>query len=120
MTGKPDENASMNGQPLRMIPDTIPGVVCQFNARRTGERGPGRTLAGTTGTGDSIIDNDGRVPDANPDYHCLTVHRTWEKFLRERVAKRAAGFGDKKNTEAIVLNAGIIIRKPGGYIDRHC
>jgi PAS domain S-box-containing protein len=39
MTLKPPDDAPMNGQQLRTIADTIPGVLFQFYARGSGERG---------------------------------------------------------------------------------
>jgi len=39
MTGNPDGDAPMNGPQLRTIADTIPGVLFQFYARDSGERG---------------------------------------------------------------------------------
>jgi hypothetical protein len=104
----------MNEQQLIMIPNTIPGVICQFCARGSGEIGPGRTLAGTTGTREIIFDDDGRVPDAPPESHCLTGNRTIKENLIVIVAEWTAGYGDEKNAGSVFPNAGIIIRKPGG------
>jgi len=40
---------------------------------------------------------DGRVPDAHPEYHCLTGYDTLEEILSESVALWAPGYGDEKN-----------------------
>jgi len=114
MTVKPLDDVPMNGQQLRTIADTIPGVLFQFYARGSGEWGPGRMLAGTTGTGDNSIDTDGRVPYTNREYHCLTGHRTIEKTFRESMVEGTVGYWDEKNAGAVFPHAGIIIRKPEG------
>jgi len=112
MTVKPADDEHINEQHMVTAADMIPGVICRFDARSSGERRPGRTLAGTTGTGDSINDDDGRVPDAYPEYHCRAGHRTREVILRAGVAERTSSYRDEKNAEVIALNARIIIRKP--------
>ncbi|MFA4823871.1 MAG: hypothetical protein WC593_01795 [Methanoregula sp.] len=113
MTGKPPDDALMNEQQLRTTADTIPSVICQFYEGRAGKRGPGWTMAGTTGSSDSIIVNDGSVPDANPEYHSLTGNRTMEEILRERVAEWTTGYGDEKNAGLSFFNAGIIQNPEG-------
>jgi hypothetical protein len=66
MTVKTPDDTAINGQHLRTIVDTIPDVICQFYARRTGESGLDRTLSGTPGHTDeknagAIISNDGII-----------------------------------------------------------
>ena len=114
MTGKPPDNAPMHGQNLITTADMIPGFICRFCAGRAGKRRPGRGLTGTTGSGDSIIVNDGRVPDTPPEYHGLTGHHTMGKNVRENEVERTAGYRNEKNAGAVFPNAGIIIQKPEG------
>jgi PAS domain S-box-containing protein len=60
-----------------------------------------RALVETTGTGYVIIDTDGRVVDANPEYVRLTGHHTREEIIGRSVVEWTAGYEKEKNVEAV-------------------
>jgi PAS domain-containing protein len=56
-----------------------------------------RAVVETTGTGYVIIDKEGRVLDANPEYARQTGHRTLEEISGENVIEWIAGYEKEKN-----------------------
>jgi len=60
-----------------------------------------RALVETTGTGYVIIDKEGRVLDANPEYIRLTGHRILEEIIGKNVLEWTAGYEKEKNAEAV-------------------
>jgi PAS domain-containing protein len=56
-----------------------------------------RALVETTGTGYVILDTEGRVLDANPEYVRLTGHRTLEEISGKNVIEWTAGYEKEKN-----------------------
>jgi PAS domain S-box-containing protein len=60
-----------------------------------------RALVETTGTGYVIIDKDGKVLDANPEYVRLTGHHTLEEILGRNVIEWTAGYEKEKNADAV-------------------
>jgi PAS domain S-box-containing protein len=60
-----------------------------------------RALIETTGTGYVIIDTDGKVLDANPEYVRLTGHHTLEEILGRSVIEWTAGYEKEKNADAV-------------------
>jgi PAS domain S-box-containing protein len=60
-----------------------------------------RTLVETTGTGFVIIDPDGRVLDANPEYVRLSGHTSLDEIIGRKVTEWTAKDDQEKNTEAV-------------------
>jgi PAS domain S-box-containing protein len=60
-----------------------------------------RALIETTGTGYVIIDTDGRVLDANPEYVRLTGYHTLREITGRSVVEWTATYEKEKNAEAI-------------------
>jgi PAS domain S-box-containing protein len=60
-----------------------------------------KSLIETTGTGYVIIDTDGKVLDANPEYVRLTGYHTPEEIIGRSVVEWTAGYEVEKNAEAV-------------------
>ena len=60
-----------------------------------------KALVETTGTGYVILDTEGRVLDANPEYVRLTGHRTLKEIIGKNVIEWTAGYEKEKNAEAV-------------------
>jgi len=60
-----------------------------------------RTLVDTTGTGFVIIDNQGRVLDANPEYVRLTGYTNVKEIAGRNVNEWTAAYVKDKNAEAV-------------------
>ena len=60
-----------------------------------------RALIETTDTGFVVIDKDGLVLDANPEYVRLTGHRDLSEIIGRSVIEWTADSEKKKNTKAI-------------------
>ena len=60
-----------------------------------------RALIETTGTGFVILDSEGRVLDANPEYVRLTGHRDLNEITGSVVTEWTAGYDREKNAEAV-------------------
>ena len=60
-----------------------------------------RALVETTGTGYVIIDAEGRVLDANPEYVRLTGHNTLQDILQHRVTDWTARHDRQRNAEGV-------------------
>jgi len=60
-----------------------------------------RTLVETTGTGFVIIDDQGRVLDANPEYLRLTGHASIKDITGRNVIEWTAAYEKDKNAEAV-------------------
>jgi len=60
-----------------------------------------KALIETTGTGYVIIDTDGKVLDANPEYVRLTGHHTPEEIIGRSVVEWTARYEVEKNAEAV-------------------
>jgi PAS domain S-box-containing protein len=60
-----------------------------------------RSLVETTGTGFVIINDRGEVLDANPEYVCLTGHKTMEEIRGRSVTEWTAAYEKEKNAEAV-------------------
>lgn len=60
-----------------------------------------RTLIETTGTGFVIIDQDGLVQDANPEYVRLTGHRHLTEIIGRSVIEWTADYEKEKNAAAV-------------------
>ncbi len=60
-----------------------------------------RSLIETTDTGYVIIDDKGKVLDANPKYVVLTGHKDLQEILGRSVLEWTAGYEREKNTEAV-------------------
>lgn len=60
-----------------------------------------RTLVETTGTGFVILNSEGCVLDANPEYVRLTGYETLEEITGRSVTEWTAGYEREKNAEAV-------------------
>jgi PAS domain S-box-containing protein len=60
-----------------------------------------RTVIETTGTGFVILDGEGRVLDANPEYVRLTGHQELNEISGRNVTEWAAGYDKEKSAEAV-------------------
>jgi PAS domain S-box-containing protein len=60
-----------------------------------------KALVETTGTGYVIIDTEGRVLDANPEYVRLTGYRTVKEIIGKNVIEWTAAYEKEKNAEAV-------------------
>jgi len=78
-----------------------------------------RTLIETTGTGFVVIDKDGLVLDANPEYVRLTGHRDLSEIIGRSVIEWTADSEKEKNTKAIktAIKKGYIKNLEIDYVD---
>jgi len=78
-----------------------------------------RSLVETTGTGFVILDGEGRVIDANPEYVRLTGHTTLDEISGRSVNEWTAQYEKEKNAEAIsrCMRDGYIRNLEIDYVD---
>ncbi len=78
-----------------------------------------RSLVETTDTGYVIIDNEGKVLDANARYVALTGHTDLEEILGRSVLDWTAGYEREKNTAAVqqCVRDGLIRNFEIDYVD---
>jgi PAS domain S-box-containing protein len=78
-----------------------------------------RAVIETTGTGFVILDDQGRVLDANPEYVRLAGHQNLDEITGRNVTEWTAGYDREKNAEAVrqCMRAGFIRNLEIDYAD---